>query len=118
MTRRLAFLAAVMLTFSACTSESNQSINGPSGVMHTLSGSVASMEQPSYPLITNARIEVADGADAGRFAESDAKGVFTMAGISTGRVSLTVTKSGFETWRQSLWIDTNMVIFPKLVPIK
>ncbi len=107
MAQRLVFLVAAMLTVGACTRDSAQSINGPSGPIYRLSGTVRSNEPP-FNAVTQAHIEVSGGAAPVWFAESDANGFFTIPGIASGPASVTISRSGYETSRESVMVNADM----------
>jgi hypothetical protein len=78
----------------------------------SIGGMVQSIEKPTRG-IAAARIEVIEGANAGKFAMSDDTGSFALLGLTAGSARLQVSKSGYESWTSKpfdLQADTKLGI--------
>jgi len=81
-----------------------------SGVVHEV--------QPSERTVPGVRVEITEGADAGRFVLTDQAGVYRFPDVSMGPVSMTATMTGFQPWRvDRLNMSTNMELDAWLVRV-
>lgn len=81
-----------------------------------ITGTVLSIEKPMC-CVPDAKIEIADGADAGRFVFSDAAGNFVFTGVNGGPVALRVSKAGYQTWSEgSMTLAADRKVSMELFP--
>jgi len=72
--------------------------------------------RPNFRVVSNVRIELISGPDAGTFVNTDDTGFFRLSNLS-GLVSFQATKDGYQLWRlENLTMDRDkevqIVIFP------
>ena len=108
MKRVLAVLMTASLTMAACDGGVSQSISSPSTTVQPTSsatdntgfavgGVVQSIEKPMRA-VGGARVEVMQGPNIGKFAVTDDTGAFAIFGLTPGRVTIQVSKTGYQAW--------------------
>jgi hypothetical protein len=84
---------------------------------YAIGGMVISVEKPSRS-VSDARIDVIAGANAGRSTQSDNTGAFALMGLTPGTLTLQISKSGFQTWlRRDLVLDSDAKVAAELFPV-
>jgi hypothetical protein len=123
MERMLAVLMTASLTMAACDGGVSQSVSSPSptpqarasttdNTVFAVGGVVQSIEKPTRA-IGGARIEIVQGANAGKFALSDDTGAFAIYGLTPGAATIQVSKSGYQAWASKnfdIEIDTKIAV--------
>ena len=121
MMRLVAILAVAGVTAAGCGEGTTRTPSSPSpasaalepaaeGVkQHNITGTIMSVEKP-IRYVADAKIEIARGADAGRFTHSDPVGDFVLAGVAAGTVTLRVSKAGFQAWTRDIVLGANQKI--------
>jgi L-asparaginase II len=103
-----AAVAALLLVY-ACGGNSSGTSPTPVTTSFTLSGTV-SETSPITGVVSDVRIDVLDGPNAGRSAMTDNGGRYTMSGLSTGMFQLRASKSGYVRMERSVSLDSNMTL--------
>ena len=82
----------------------------------TLAG-VAREVRPNARLLGDVRIQITGGPEAGKFAMTDANGVFKFEALASGLLSIDATKDGYLLWRiANLGFDGDRTIEVDLYP--
>lgn len=97
------------LLMSACGGNSTETSPTPVATSFTLSGTV-SETSPIAGVVSDVRIDVLDGPNAGRSAMTDNGGRYTMSGLSSGMFQLRASKSGYVRMERSVSLDSNMTL--------
>jgi hypothetical protein len=84
---------------------------------YTLSGTVR--EDPAGTVISDAKVEVADGANAGKNGTTDASGKYRIQGLTVGSFAIRSTKSGFDTAERAVTMtgDTTVDLTMRRTPL-
>ena len=75
-----------------------------SPVQSSLSGDV---QDTAFRGLSDARVEITEGAQAGAFATTEAYGLFRIPGVFSGTISVRASKDGYVTATQRLQVPTN-----------
>ncbi len=84
-------------TYQNVTGSMHVLVSQPPTHAVALAGTVREVP-PSQRTITGVRMDIVTGADAGKFGVTDAEGVYRFEGLSAGRLSLTATAAGYQSW--------------------
>lgn len=98
-----------LLLMSACGGNSSGASPTPVATSYTLSGTV-SETLPSTGVVSDVRIDVLDGPNAGRSAMTDNGGRYTMAGLSSGMFQLRASKTGYVRLERNVSLDSNTTL--------
>lgn len=93
----LSIAGLVLLGSGACRQKSATS---PSPALFNLSGVVSDVDSATPP--AGARVEILDGANAGRSGQTDAAGRYALTGLEAGTFTMRATASGFESVSRSI----------------
>jgi Carboxypeptidase regulatory-like domain len=126
MNRILALVTCAGLVTVSCGGGASQSPTSPTQAeasaatlatdiakRYAIGGVVESVDKPRR-LISGARIEVIQGAEAGSFTVSDDTGSFLLRGLSPGPMTLQVSKPGFQTWSKDVLLESDAKIEAEL----
>jgi hypothetical protein len=101
---------ATLLLVSACGGSSNgASSPTPVATSLTLSGTV-SETLPISGVVSDVRIDVLDGPNAGRSTMTDTGGRYTISGLSSGMFQLRASKSGYLRLERNVSLDSNTTL--------
>jgi len=101
---------ATLLLVSACGGNSSgASSPTPVATSFTLSGTV-SETLPISGVVSDVRIDVLDGPNAGRSAMTDTGGRYTISGLSSGTFQLRASKSGYLRLERNVSLDSNTTL--------
>jgi hypothetical protein len=84
----------------------------------SLSGIVREVP-PTEHTLAGVRVEIVDGADAGKFVMSDASGNYRFTGLVSGRISIAAKMTGYQPWhvdQMNLMSDTQYDAWLVLIP--
>jgi Carboxypeptidase regulatory-like domain len=101
---------ATLLLVGACGGNSSAPATPtPVATSYTLSGTV-SETSPITGVVSDVRIDVLDGPNAGRSAMSDSGGRYTMSGLSSGMFQLRASKSGYVRAERNVTLSSNTTL--------
>lgn len=106
------------LTSPSQSATSGATVEPNDGMKHyAIGGMVVSVEKPSRSL-SDARVDVIAGANAGASTVSDSSGTFALMGLTPGTLTLLISKAGFQTWMtRDLLLDSDAKVVAELFPI-
>ena len=92
---RAALIGAALMSTTACVGfqHSEPAAPVPSGLRHSLSGNVSSLNSGPIAL---AKLTVTSGSDSGVKVLTDAAGNYTFSSLSSGRFTMTIEAPGYE----------------------
>ena len=73
---------------------------------YTLSGSVT--DDTSHGILPNIRLQVVDGADAGKSTLTDGNGNYTIVGIAPGTFTVSASATSYQTTMKTVALDTDL----------
>ena len=101
---------AASLLVGACGGNSSAPASPtPVATSFTLSGTV-NETSPITGVVSDVRIDVLDGPNAGRSAMTDSNGRYSMSGLASGQFQLRATKSGYVRVDRNVSLDSNMTL--------
>jgi len=101
---------AALLLVAACGGNSSAPASPtPVATSFTLSGTV-NETSPITGVVSDVRIDVLDGPNAGRSAMTDNNGRYSMSGLSSGQFQLRASKSGYLRLERNVSLDSNTTI--------
>jgi hypothetical protein len=102
-------LAALLLVVACGGNSSAPASPTPVATSYTLSGTV-SEASPITGVVSDVRIDVLDGPNAGRSAMTDNNGRYSMSGLASGLFQLRATKSGYVRVDRNVTLDSNTTL--------
>ena len=104
-----ATVAALLFAYACGGNSSGAASPTPVATSYTLTGTV-SETSPITGVVSDVRIDVLDGPNAGRSATTDTGGRYTMSGLSSGMFQLRASKSGYVRSERSVSLDSNTTL--------
>jgi hypothetical protein len=104
-----AAVAALLFVCACGGGSSGPAAPTPVATSYTLTGTV-SETLPVAGVVSDVRIDVLDGPNAGRSAMTDNGGRYTMSGLSSGMFQLRASKSGYVRMERSVSLASNMTL--------
>jgi len=104
-----ATVAALLFAIACGGNSSGAASPTPVATSYTLTGTV-SETSPITGVVSDVRIDVLDGPNAGRSATTDTGGRYTMSGLSSGMFQLRASKSGYVRSERSVSLDSNTTL--------
>lgn len=104
-----ATVAALLFAYACGGNSTGAASPTPVATSYTLTGTV-SETSPITGVVSDVRIDVLDGPNAGRSATTDTGGRYTMSGLSSGMFQLRASKSGYVRSERSVSLDSNTTL--------
>jgi len=97
---------------STSSATASADIATPAAAHFTLSGTVS--DETSARLIASGRVEVLDGADAGKSTSTDGGGAYSLSGLAGGTFTVRASASGYTAREQSVTVARDSTLDLKL----
>lgn len=104
-----AAVAALLLMCACGNKPSGPASPTPVTTSYTLSGTV-NETSPVTGAVSDVRIDVLDGPNAGRSAITDSGGRYSMSGLASGVFQLRASKSGYVRLERNVSLDSNTTL--------
>jgi uncharacterized surface anchored protein len=106
--RGVDYVSAAIAIAGAVACGGSSAPTNPAPTLVTLSGTVR--DRASNSLLTGATVTIADGANSGRSATTDALGAFSLKQLQAGTASLTTSATGYTTKTQPVTFTTDTTV--------
>lgn len=117
-TAATAYSGAITVTATQVSTPATMTATGTGATAptFTLSGVVTETPPTVSTVLVGARVTFLDGANAGKFAVSDSKGVYQITGLSNGGYTVSVTLAGYVSVARPVGIDGNTTLNLQMDP--